>query len=1037
MILRLRLLAVVLLSSAAQGQTLVADINSSTVTEEYSSDPVHLVESGGFVYFSGEDTVHGRELWRTDGTEAGTELVVDLRTGAASSNPEHMVVLADGRIAFAATTLAFTRDLWITDGTAAGTSMLVDLDPTVGDAPSRLTPLGDGLVYFGEAVGRSLWFSDGTPGGAVTLLADLPGGQNEVTSGTATGSGGANSWTMQQMPEVNGTLYFAINGGSPNWSLWRTDGTVSGTAMVTAQSGGGFSDNEVEYLTAFDDAVWFTAGDGLSAGTKLWRSDGTAAGTVPFLDAVGAPAIFEPKLLKVAGNKLYFSGLVAGAGPELCVTDGTVAGTHLVADLNPGPIGSGLYELGTFGDRLVFRGQSIGLGAEPWISDGTAVGTYVLGDIDPGASLPKHFMEFGGKVYFQASRADVGYELWSSDGTPDSAELVSDLEPGVADSFPQKTFASSLGLFFSADLTGLDRELWITDGTSAGTRLVSEINVPPASASSSPGNFGALGDRLYFSADDGSTGRELWASDGTAQGTQLVADIMAGPEGVDPSAIRALGDLVVFGADVPGFGHEPWVSDGTAAGTQMLADIAPGLGDSQYVPLGVVGDRLLFTADDQATGAELWSTDGTPAGTQLLSDINPGSAGSSPAALGQLGDLLLFAATDGSTGVEPWITDGTAAGTSLLVDLRSGPASSSPEFGLTVGDRVYFAAIDSNSGAGVELWVTDGTVAGTQLAVDVQPGSFSSHPHPLVAIADRIYFSARDALSQRQLFVTDGSAPGTVKLTRVESDRTDGPITDQAVSAGEGVFFVVEEVYSEKKLWLTDGTLVGTKPYVTDGVTMTVLSLDLLEKPGLGTRALITLDDGVSGVELWVVGEDLLAPVQLADLNPGIAPSLPSGATLAGDLVFFAADDGVNGRELHALPLPDTGNWKLELIGVGCGASAGVVPTIDASGSATVGDAFKVALSDLPVAAPTTLFLGSGPAFLPLGAGCAILVADPLAVASGTSDGAGTFSVDLVVPAMGALAGVEVPFQGFVFDPGGAVLGLGALTPALSILLGS
>src|SRR5262245_30835782 len=86
---------------------LLTDINVNGL----GSSPGAMVAIGGTAYFAATDVDHGRELWKSDGTAAGTTLVKDIRPGLSSSYPRYLTAV-DGTLFFSA-----FGELWKSDGT--------------------------------------------------------------------------------------------------------------------------------------------------------------------------------------------------------------------------------------------------------------------------------------------------------------------------------------------------------------------------------------------------------------------------------------------------------------------------------------------------------------------------------------------------------------------------------------------------------------------------------------------------------------------------------------------------------------------------------------------------------------------------------------------------------------------------------------------------------------------------------------------------------------------------------------------------------
>ncbi len=675
---------------------------------------------GSFV-FEAYDGTHGTEVWRTDGTDAGTMLVKDINPGAADSGPEGFVLLG-GKAYFTATE-GSGLELWATDGTPAGTSLVASLPqeyPYLADMP--MVRAGN-RIYFvltggvatilvtsdGTAAGTtSLTTTDyiilalGSLGNSATLLAVGSGGPLRLwkTDGTQDGTVPAAdvgpsaclSYPFPPEMEVNGELYFYLcqspSGAEGIFSFnlragtfWKSDGTQDGTVEAQAPSRASsfvprYFPTFTDFLSPLGGGLFFSADDGVS-GPQDWHTDGSAAGTQPVISPTDPPPFSPP--VPLGSSLIFANGEAWRMDPDGAVTD---LGVPRASQAQPA------------GNQAFFAAYDSSFSyLDLWKTDGTPAGTAIV----PGTSSGSlNFLGTAGSVLIFTEGSTNN--LWRSDGTgPGTFNLSADR--------PTYIPAAALGndLYFPSSDAGV-WTLWKTDGTVAGTAQVKAFSdAPTSSFFTGVGWLTPAGSRLFFTVTDTSHGEELWVSDGTDAGTHLVKDILPGPgSSIGTPSPVVLNGVVFFTANDGIHGYELWVSDGTDAGTHLVKDIAPGSQSSGISYLLAAGGRLFFAADDGTHGIELWTSDGTGAGTHLVKDILPGAESSLPVNLTAVGRHVVFTATDGVHGSEPWVSDGTDAGTFLLQDVAPGAASSGPLSYAIGSSKAFFVADDGTTGA--ELW---------------------------------------------------------------------------------------------------------------------------------------------------------------------------------------------------------------------------------------------------------------------------------------------------------------------------------------------
>ncbi len=255
---------------------------------------VFLTPVNGILYFIVYDAggTGVDQLWRSDGTTAGTFMVFDFGLNQYVAS---YLMVAGNNMYVMIVTPGTGNVLWKSDGTAAGTVPVKTIGTSGNNNYPPFAAMGSTLFFAGlDGNGKELWKTDGTSGGTL-LVADI-------------NAGAANS-NPAGLTVLNNNLYFAAAGANGN-ELWKFDGS-NATEVKDIFPGG--NSNPFGLAVSNGTILFRAAAD--ASGTELWITDGSTANTklVKDINPSGASA---PSLI-TSGNPVYFSANNGVNGAEI------------------------------------------------------------------------------------------------------------------------------------------------------------------------------------------------------------------------------------------------------------------------------------------------------------------------------------------------------------------------------------------------------------------------------------------------------------------------------------------------------------------------------------------------------------------------------------------------------------------------------------------------------------------------------------------------------------------------------------------------
>lgn len=304
------------LSAATEETILLRDISPGPS----SSTPRFFQLYNGDVYFVAEDPWAGDQIWKTSGTANSTEQVSAIGSFSGPGSPQMFLSTiyemtkhsATNSLFFTAYAPNYGHELWRSNGTTAGTAMVKDINP--GSADGFLQPqFGGRKLPQQDLVGPFLFTATTTSNGAQPWVSNGFAAGTHMININPSGDSYPNSYAS-----ADGKTFFIASDSGFSFKVWRYNPLTLSAAPLLIDPPPAFPDL-VTRLTSANNVLYFLYG--LGNGEELWRSD-TSHGIAFPLTYINPEARAEISGVTNMGSHLYFSAYNNTVGQEIWRSDG-------------------------------------------------------------------------------------------------------------------------------------------------------------------------------------------------------------------------------------------------------------------------------------------------------------------------------------------------------------------------------------------------------------------------------------------------------------------------------------------------------------------------------------------------------------------------------------------------------------------------------------------------------------------------------------------------------------------------------------------